>query len=387
MTKKDIWNKNDEKKYYWLFNHFKKTFPNLDEFSYIDTYKRKLMSIIEKNEKWSNKSKEALLFMIAKYLRTTTNKNKLERYAKMYSQAAYELMLENRKEENSNKQDEKELLNYRDHKYFVDILKSIDYENIKTLTSHLQYILLSLLIYQPPVRTDFYVTASFIKSKKDNDNIHNFIKIDRKGSLKIFYIINKDKVTSTKTYNMNKNLSKIEIKDKDLCKLIYDSYKRFPRKYLFEINEKQISPPTFLNWLRKITNVDNINNDIMRSSYINWFYSTERNMNEKEELAHQMRNSIETAQSNFLKIFDETKESDCDKLKETVIELQNENKEITQNLDNVAPKENGKLYIKRRRDLVYQLNKYNRIVKESSLLKYNITFDKNLKNMFKKYFN
>ena len=79
MTKKDIWNKNDEKKYYWLFNHLKKTFPNLDEFSYIDTYKRKLMSIIEKNEKWSNKSKEALLFMIAKYLRTTTNKNKLER--------------------------------------------------------------------------------------------------------------------------------------------------------------------------------------------------------------------------------------------------------------------------------------------------------------------
>ena len=379
MTKKDIWNKNDEKKYYWLFNHLKKTFPNLDEFSYIDTYKRKLMSIIEKNEKWSNKSKEALLFMIAKYLRTTTNKNKLERYAKMYSQAAYELMLENRKEENSNKQDEKELLNYRDHKYFVDILKSIDYENIKTLTSHLQYILLSLLIYQPPVRTDFYVTASFIKSKKDNDNIHNFIKIDRKGSLKIFYIINKDKVTSTTTYNMNKNLSKIEIKDKDLCKLIYDSYKRFPRKYLFEINEKQISPPTFLNWLRKITNVDNINNDIMRSSYINWFYSTERNMNEKEELAHQMRHSIETAQRNYLKIVDETKESDCDKLKETVIELQNENKEITQNLDNVAPKENGKLYIKRRRDLVYQLNKYNRIVRESSLLKYNITFDKNLK--------
>ena len=379
MTKKDIWNKNDEKKYYWLFNHLKKTFPNLDEFSYIDTYKRKLMSIIEKNEKWSNKSKEALLFMIAKYLRTTTNKNKLERYAKMYSQAAYELMLENRKEENSNKQDEKELLNYRDHKYFVDILKSIDYENIKTLTSHLQYILLSLLIYQPPVRTDFYVTASFIKSKKDNDNIHNFIKIDRKGSLKIFYIINKDKVTSTKTYNMNKNLSKIEIKDKDLCKLIYDSYKRFPRKYLFEINEKQISPPTFLNWLRKITNVDNINNDIMRSSYINWFYSTERNMNEKKELAHQMRHSIETAQRNYLKIVDETKESDCDKLKETVIELQNENKEITQNLDNVAPKENGKLYIKRRRDLVYQLNKYNRIVRESSLLKYNITFDKNLK--------
>ena len=49
-------------------------------------------------------------------------------------------------------------------------------------------------------------------------------------------------------------------------------------------------------------NINEINNDIMRSSYINWFYSTERNTNEKEKLAHQMRHSIKTAQTNYLKI-------------------------------------------------------------------------------------
>jgi hypothetical protein len=51
------------------------------------------MSIIEKHEKWSNKSKEALLFMVAKYLRSTTN-NKNEKYSKRYSQAGYNLLLE-----------------------------------------------------------------------------------------------------------------------------------------------------------------------------------------------------------------------------------------------------------------------------------------------------
>lgn len=377
MTKKDTWNDNDEKKYKWLFNYLKKTDSEVDEYSYIDDFKRKLMTIIQSNENWSNKSKEALFFMIAKYLRTTTNK-KYERYAKMYSQAGYDLMLINRESENENKQDEKEMLNYRDHNYFVNILNNIDYESIKTLTSHYQYLLLNLLTYQPPIRTNFYLTAQFIKSKKDNDKIHNFISIDKRGKLKIYYIVNKDKVTNTKTYNMNKELSKIKIEDEKLCKLINESYEKYPRKYLFEINEKPITQPTFLNWLRKITLVDNINNDIMRSSYINWFYSTNKNMTEKENLAHQMRHSVETAQRNYLKITKNEGEN-CDELKETIIELQNENKEIKENAKNDVSNTNEKINSKRRRDLLYQLNKYNRIVRESSLQKYNISYDNNLK--------
>jgi len=106
MTKKDNWSKNDEKKYYWLFNYMKKNNSNIDEYSYIDDNKRKLMNIIQSNENWSSGSKEALLFMIAKYLRTTTNK-KNDRYAKLYSQAGYDVMIENRKKEQKNKQYDK----------------------------------------------------------------------------------------------------------------------------------------------------------------------------------------------------------------------------------------------------------------------------------------
>lgn len=134
-----------------------------------------------------------------------------------------------------------------------------------------------------------------------------------------------------------------------------------------------------MRYLRKITGVDEINNDIIRSSYINWFYSTEKTMNEKEKLSQQKRHSINTAQTNYLKV---TTENNCDKLKDKVIELQNENKNMADNYLNVNNKIDEKLNIKRKRDVLFQLNKYNRIVRESTLKKYNITFDNNLKNMF-----
>ena len=132
----DKWSKFDEKKYTWLYNYLKKTNPDVEEINFIDVYKRKLLSVIENEKKWSSKSKEGLLFMIAKYLRTTTNKNKVEKYAKIYSQAAYELMLKNRNEEGLNKQDEKEIENYRDRDFFINVLKNIDYDNIQTQPVH-----------------------------------------------------------------------------------------------------------------------------------------------------------------------------------------------------------------------------------------------------------
>ena len=100
----------------------------------------------------------------------------------------------------------------------------LNYEEIKTLTGHYQYLLLAMLTYHPPVRTDFYTTASFIRTKIENDKIHNFIRIDRKGKIKVQYIINNDKVSKTKVYNMNKDLSTIPIIDQNLADLINNSY-------------------------------------------------------------------------------------------------------------------------------------------------------------------
>jgi len=51
---------------------------------------------------------------------------------------------------------------------------------------------------------------------KENDKTNNFIWISRKESIKIFYIVNDDKVSKTKIYAMNKNLSYIKLEDNNL---------------------------------------------------------------------------------------------------------------------------------------------------------------------------
>ena len=70
-----------------------------------------------------------------------------------------------------------------------------------------------MLIFQPPVRTSFYTSCKIIRSKKENDKINNFLLISKRGKNSARYIINKDKASNYKNFNMNKELSKIIIAD------------------------------------------------------------------------------------------------------------------------------------------------------------------------------
>ena len=88
--------------------------------------------------------------------------------------------------------------------------------------------------------------------------------ISRCGKVNVTYIVNKDKASNYKLYNINKNLAKIELEDEPLEKLINESYIQYPREWLFEKNDKEISQNTLLRWLRQITGVDGIMFDIHR---------------------------------------------------------------------------------------------------------------------------
>ena len=209
-AKNNDWSKQHEKLYSMLYNYMNKNFKNINEYSFINENKRQLMSIIEKNNNWSSSSKESLFFMIARFLMID---NPNDKYVKLYQEAGFKLLQENRAKENENQQDEKEIENYKPHNYFIDILNSVNVDDIQTKIGHYQYLLLALLTYQPPLRTNFYVSAKIIRSMKENDKTNNFIWISRKGSIKIFYIVNDDKVSKTKIYAMNKNLSYIKLED------------------------------------------------------------------------------------------------------------------------------------------------------------------------------
>ena len=69
---------------------------------------------------------------------------------------------------------------------------------------------------------------------------------------------------------MDKTLNKIELSS-ELSLIINNSFIKYPGKYLFELDDKPVSDTTLLNWLRKITKIDKINFDMMRSVYIACF--------------------------------------------------------------------------------------------------------------------
>jgi len=377
ILEKKPWTKVHEKNYTWLYNYMTSKYKDVDEFTFIDDYKRQLYKIINDNENWQDGSKEALYYMIARYLYNFGNK----RYSKLYSQYGHELTKKIQEKETLNQQDEQEIENYRPHDYFIDIINEINYDDIKTIQKHYEYLFLNLLVKQPPIRTSFYTTAKFLTKKDENNNTDNYVYITRRGKINVYYIVNKDKASNYKLYNMDKNLSKIKIEDEELCKLIYDSFVKYPRQYLFELKGKPISSNTMLNYLRKITKVEQINVDIMRSSYINWFYKNNTTLYQKDKLSKQMRHSVITAMKNYYKdsnLSSEEKDNKLEELEKENYELKNKISELTEKLKKYEESkvvENDKAYIKNRRDALYNLNVRKQKAKEETLKKYDIKFE------------
>jgi hypothetical protein len=209
--------------------------------------------------------------------------------------------------------------------------------------------------------------------------------ITRKGKLKVYFIVNKDKASNYKLYNMNKGLSKIKLEDPELIEFINYSFITYPRTYLFEINKKPISETSILNYLRDITNTPLINFNMIRSAFITYFYEHNKTFDKREALSKMMRHSQQTASKNYLKVSDTEKIKPDEKIKELEKEIILLNKMIEE--CNVKLKayekepNNEKLYNKKRNDIIYLLNK-GKTSKPETITKYKILFDEKNKKYY-----
>lgn len=194
MTKKLIWSPAHQERYNAIYGYLKNELQlNINKDNFVDTITpRILFKYIMENPKWAISTKENYLFAIARKL----NILKKSKQAKWFSEQAHELQMKRGDNEGINGLDEKEKENWRPHQYFVDILKNLKQEANITISQHLKILLLTLLTYQPPLRTSFYTTALILRDKKDNDKKHNYVYINRRGSSKVQYIINKDKASN-----------------------------------------------------------------------------------------------------------------------------------------------------------------------------------------------
>ena len=219
------WTKQHVLKFNMLYNWYVKTHDDkaIKE-NFISETKRKLMTLIDKSH-WAMGTKEGIYFMISRFL---FNKNNNDKYVKLYAQAGFDLKAAKDLIEGKNELDDKEKENHRTIEYLTNCLelhKSKSTENIK---EHYKHLLLMMLIKQPPLRTSFYTTAKFLRLQADNDKTSNYVYITRKGKLKVYYIVNKDKASNYKLYNMNKGLSKIKLEDPELIEDINYSFITYP---------------------------------------------------------------------------------------------------------------------------------------------------------------
>lgn len=298
------WTENDEKRKIWIYNYLNKSHTNIklnakwtkdDYLKYIDI--KKLQPIIEATQ-WGDSTKKAAYFTISKFLQINDPNNKNIDYIK---NLGYELKLKVEEADAENQLDEKEQENYRDQDFFMKILNDIEPSKLSK-TEHFKYLLLSLMVLQPTLRTNYYHTAIFIDSlAKVKDNNENYIFLDKEAN-KAAYIVQKDKVSNTTIYRIYSHLNNIEISDSKLKTLLFNSFQQYPRKYLFEINEHPVTSNTILSYLRSITRVDKINVDIMRSSYITHYYKNNLSYRSRDILAKKMRHSVNTAIMSYNKI-------------------------------------------------------------------------------------
>ena len=115
----------------------------------------------------------------------------------------------------------------------------------------------------------------------------------------------------------------------------------------------------------------------MRSSYITNFYEHNHNYGAKDKLSRAMRHSVDTAGRNYLKVFELDAEPTKDpKYNEANVKLELKIKELEEQLSayketNISTDEQ-KHFKKKKRDVLYNLNKKGREPRQETLDKYDI---------------
>ena len=329
-----MWNSEHKKTYQALFNKLIVCNPTLIIDNYlIQINKIELIKIIH-NFDLSDGRKESYFFMVARYLAINEPN---DNFIKHYQQEGYNLKTKREHKFAETKLDDKE--EFKDYNYFIDILKNINEEDIKDIKHHYGYLILSLLIFQKSVKTDFYLSATF-STNEEYDKNYIWLTNNR-----VYYIVNKDNFNNNK-----KETGLIEIKNKELVKILYDSFEKYPRKYLFEsATGCKINNQTLRNYLKTITNlpninlktikkIPNINFHIIRSIYITHFYENNKSLKIREQLAKNM--SVPTVCSSYLKNVDQKlneENKQIETLKEVNIKLQIEINNLKQKLNELHP--------------------------------------------------
>ena len=378
----------DTKTNQWLFNYVHSKLPNTTIENYLldAMSSNKLESIVEGNDKWGIGSKERIYWFVVKMIKL--NKWR-EHYLTYYREKAVALTELIKNDELKQKKSDKEVDNALSYNELLGIQQNI--EHYETYSKHLDYLLISMITLQPPLRTNFYETVEFLsRIQEDDDNVRNYVWMNNRGlnqnttTLKNYkYIVNKDKVSNTKEYSMNKKTLKFIEINPELAIILKKSYEWHPRQYVLgDLQNNPITAKRILSILRRLTGKELINIDMVRSAYVTHYYEKHPLLIDRNNLAHKMRHSKYTAELKYLKINSGSKEDENEYLKKRIEELENENIRLKQVIeDNIKQefetwkKNNEKAFEIQRKDIIRKANKRHSIIKQENIDKYNIKIE------------
>ena len=301
-----------------------------------------IIELINNNKKWADNTKQSIFFLLSKVYKLLNKDN----IAKETSQEGFNLKKKIEEDKKQNLMNNKEAFAYIPHEELINIFNNLEINR----ENHFKKLLLGLVLLQPPLRSNFYITCQIIDNILLNNGVDNYLLINNK---ECYYIVNNDKISK------HANRTKIiNINNKKLINLIKQSIKYFPRVYLLENNKGgKLSEEQLLKLIRKATGQPLINISMIRSNYITWYYKHNPSLKAREELAEQMRHQASTGHLNYNK----------------VEPIEEELKEIKQKMALFfEDKENLKKYNKQRKDILYSLLKFQNEPTEKSIIKYNL---------------
>lgn len=243
-------------------------------------------------------TREVLFYTLKKHFmikhwdknRMTTLKN---RDVAFWAKEAKIKTIELEESERKNLLDETENENWKN---YDEIMKIRD--EIKNKDSN-KYLLLSMCLLQPPLRNDFYATVKFCTKKSELNDTDNFLYLNTKTK-KCMYIVNKDKVSEKSTIYKMKENKEIPIESDELNKILFESYNKNNRTYVFTTNGgDRYTNDTIRECLLK--RPFKLNFDTLRSAYITKYHNENKSYDAKVKLAQKMRHDVKTAQIKYFK--------------------------------------------------------------------------------------
>jgi hypothetical protein len=240
--------------------------------------------------------------------------------SEIFSRKSLELELEYQDTRDDNTMNENRSDNFVSQKELIamrDTLGELVKKDPHDYKLHQQYLILCLYTMIPPLRAD-YDTMLIRKGSKppiDSDNHIWYDSRKRKWSV----ILNNDKVSKSH------GRVELDIESKELNKIITDSIKLYPRKYVLTLLTDPNKPMRYTNFRSILNELFErserlVGIDILRSSYVTEAYSKNISVNDKKDLAKQMRHSVGVAETTYRKII-ENRDVDEDQIKKDLIEI------------------------------------------------------------------